>query len=61
MTSGDKGEAGEKGRTGDFGFPGPQVHTEYVGLLLLSHYTISMWPKKDIMIFYNLHVYMIIL
>ncbi len=24
--SGDKGEAGEKGRTGDFGFPGPQVH-----------------------------------
>ena len=26
LFSGDKGEAGEKGRTGDFGFPGPQVH-----------------------------------
>jgi hypothetical protein len=29
VISGDKGEAGEKGRTGDFGFPGPQVHIFY--------------------------------
>ena len=41
MTSGDKGEAGEKGRTGDFGFPGPQVYTEYAGLVLLSPYTVN--------------------
>jgi hypothetical protein len=40
LVIGDKGEAGEKGRTGDFGFPGPQVIPSY---LLYYYLLLKTW------------------